>query len=170
MAVLARREPWRLARELERDVDWLLRWGSGEWVGTPWQWVVPLSEAARWAPACDLFARDGDLVVRMELPGIDPATDVQVTVEDGVLCVSGERRHDAPTEQGDYYRRESSYGTFERRILLPEGTKIEEVTASYDNGVLEVVIPKAAQLPEPMRIPVRADNGTKAVAAGGAKS
>jgi HSP20 family protein len=170
MAVLVRWEPWRMARELEWDVDRLLRRGSGPWMGTPRQWILPLSEQDRWTPACDVFARAGDLVVQMELPGIDPKTDVQVTVEDGVLCISGERRHDAATKEAGSYWRESSYGTFERGIPLPEGTKAEDITASHDNGVLEVVIPKAAQLTEPMRIPVQARNGTKAAAAGGAKS
>ncbi len=170
MAVLVRWEPWRMARELEGDLDRLLGRGLGPWMGTPRQWILPLSEEGRWAPVCDVFARAGDLVVRMELPGIDPKSDVQVTVEDGVLCLSGERRQDAATKEAGYYRRESSYGAFERRITLPEGMKIGDVIASYDNGVLEVVIPKAAQLREPVRIPVQARNGRKAVAAGGAKS
>jgi len=159
-----------MARELEGDLDRLLGRGLGPWMGTPRQWILPLSEEGRWAPVCDVFARAGDLVVRMELPGIDPKSDVQVTVEDGVLCLSGERRQDAATKEAGYYRRESSYGAFERRITLPEGMKIGDVIASYDNGVLEVVIPKAAQLREPVRIPVQARNGRKAVAAGGAKS
>ena len=121
-------------------------------------------------PACDLFAREGDLVVRIELPGIDPEKDVQVSVEDGVLCVSGERRHDAATERAGYYRREAAYGAFERSIPLPEGVKAESITASYDNGVLEIVISKAAEAPEPMRIPVHAGNGSKAVTASDATS
>jgi hypothetical protein len=65
--------------------------------------------------------RAGDLVVRMELPGLDPATNVQVSVQDGVLCISGERRHDAGTEGVGYCRRESASGAFERGIPLPEG-------------------------------------------------
>jgi HSP20 family molecular chaperone IbpA len=140
----------------------LVRW-------EPWQWLVPSSGEDRWMPACDMFARGGDLVVRMELPGIDPAADVQVRVQDGVLCVSGERRRDAAADQAGYWRRESAYGAFERGIPLPEGTKVEAITASYDSGVLEIVIPKAAQLPEPMRIPVHTGNGEKAVTAGTAK-
>ncbi|HZD02306.1 MAG TPA: Hsp20/alpha crystallin family protein [Actinomycetes bacterium] len=170
MAMLVRWGPWRMAGELERDVDRLLGRGLGPWTGVPWQWIMPLSKEHRWVPACDVFARADDLVVQMELPGIDPEKDVQVSVQDGVLCISGERGHDAATEQAGYWRRESSYGAFERGIPLPEGAKAEDITASYDNGVLEIVIPKAAQLPQPTRIAVRASNGKKAVAAGGAKS
>lgn len=170
MAVLVRWEPWRMAGTLEREVDRLLGRGLGPWTGTFRHWVLPLSEEDRWVPACDLFARDGDLVVRIELPGIDPEKDVQISVQDGVLCVSGERRHDAAAEQAGYYRREAAYGAFERGIPLPEGAKAEDITASYDNGVLEVVIGKAAELPQPTRIPVHAGNGKKAVTAGDAKS
>jgi HSP20 family protein len=162
MAVLVRWEPWRMTGELEREVDLLL--------GMPWRWALPLRGHGRWMPACDVFARGDDLVVRVELPGIDPDKDVQISVQDGVLCVSGERRHDAAIEQAGYYRREAAYGAFERGIPLPEGARVEDITASYDNGVLEVVIPKAAQAPQPTRIPVHAGNGKKAVTAGGAKS
>jgi len=158
-----------MAGALEREVDWLLGRGLGPWMGVPWQWVVPSGKQDRWVPACDLFAREGDLVVRMELPGIDPEKDVQISVQDGVLCVSGQRRHDA-AEQAGYYRLESAYGAFERGIQLLEGAKAENITASYDNGVLEVVIPKAAEAPQPTRIPVHASNGKKAVTAGDAKS
>jgi HSP20 family protein len=170
MAVLVRWEPWRMAGELEREVDRLLGRGLGSWLSMPWQWAMPSSRQDRWVPACDLLVREGDLMVRIELPGIDPEKDVQISVQDGVLCVSGERPHDAATERGGYYRREAAYGAFERSIPLPEGAKAEDITASYDNGVLEVVIPKAAQLAEPMRIPVHASNGNKAVTAGDATS
>jgi HSP20 family protein len=95
---------------------------------------------------------------------------VQVSVQDVILCVSGERRHDAATEQVGYWRRESAHGAFERGIPLPEAVKAEDITATYYNGVLEIVIPKAAEAPQPMRIPVHAGNGTKAVTAGDAES
>jgi HSP20 family protein len=170
MAVLVRWEPWRMAEELEREADQLLGRGWGPWLGVPWRWVVPAREQEQWVPACDLFARDDDLVVRVELPGIDPEKDVQVSVQDGVLRVSGERRRDAAMEQAGYFRREAAYGAFERRVRLPEGAKAESITASYDNGVLEVVIPEAAKAPQPLRIAVDAGNGTKAVAAGGTTS
>jgi HSP20 family protein len=151
-----------MAGELEREIDLLM--------GMPWRWIVPFGELDRWVPACDLFAKGDDLVVRMELPGIDPEKDVQVSVQDGVLRVSGERRRDPAMEEAGYYRREAAYGAFERAIPLPEGAKSEDIIASYDNGVLEVVIPKAAAVPQPMRIAVHAGNGAKAVAASGGTS
>jgi HSP20 family protein len=118
--------------------------------------------ADRWVPACDVFSRDGDLVVQVDLPGIDPATDVRVTVEDGILCISGERHQDRASD-GSYYRREWRYGAFERGIPLPEGASGEGITASYRDGVLEVVVPKAAKRAEPVRIPVTSTTQPKAV-------
>ena len=107
MTQLVRYEPLWVA-EFERDLDALF----GDMFEVPamrrWHRVVPAGNA-RWAPACDMFSRDGDLVVELDLPGVDPASDVQVTVEDGVLCISGERH---PHTNGDagYYRREWQIG------------------------------------------------------------
>jgi HSP20 family protein len=132
--------------------------------------MLPLTEGTRWAPACDVFTRGEDLVVRMELPGVEPEADVQITVEDGVLCISGERRQEAATEEVGYYRREWSYGAFERGIAIPEGVKEKDITASYVNGVLEVVVPGAAELPRARVVPIQPPKEKKAVAAGGAKA
>jgi len=66
---LVRREPWWMA-ELERDMDRLVGRAVGTWLLPRWYRVLLLAEQDRWAPACDVFARDGDLVVRMDLPGI----------------------------------------------------------------------------------------------------
>jgi HSP20 family protein len=102
-------------------------------------------------PACDVFARESDLVVRLELPGIDPDEDVTIAVEDEVLVIHGERAKTEKVEEHDFYRMESSYGSFERRLPIPEGVKDEDIRATYVDGVLEVVLPGAApkqELPE----------------------
>lgn len=67
----------------------------------------------------DMFRRDGDLVVRAELPGIDPQRDVEVTVQDNVLTIRGERRHEERTDGNGSSRFESAYGRFERSVLCP---------------------------------------------------
>jgi HSP20 family molecular chaperone IbpA len=114
---LVRREPWWMA-ELERDTDRLVGRAFGPWLVPRRYRVLPLAEQDRWAPACDVFARDGDMVIRMDLPGIAPDKDVQVTVQDGILCISGERKSEAVQDGGRYYRQESSYGAFERGIRV----------------------------------------------------
>ncbi|MFD8478133.1 Hsp20/alpha crystallin family protein [Kitasatospora sp. NPDC059673] len=80
---------------------------------------------------------DGTYVVRAELPGIDPAKDVEITFENGVLTVRAERSEEKKEKQRSEFR----YGSFTRSIRLPEGVKEQEIAASYDNGVLTVKAP-----------------------------
>ncbi len=159
MTQLVRFEPsW--VSELEREMDALF----GGFNLLRWNRPVPPGNG-RWAPPCDLLGRDGDLVIRLDLPGIDPGKDVQVTVENGMLCIRGER-HEPTAEHGGLYRRQWRYGAFEQGIALPEGVTGEGITASYTNGVLEVVVPKAAPGAQPRTIPVTTAGGTKTLPAG----
>jgi HSP20 family protein len=107
-----------------------------------------------WVPVVDVFNRDGDLVVRAELPGIDPEKDAEISVQDGVLTIRGERRHEDRSQGNGVYRVESSYGAFERTVPLPQDVKEEDMHASYENGILEVVVPKAGELTAGKRIPI----------------
>ncbi|UUL75183.1 Hsp20/alpha crystallin family protein [Pseudarthrobacter sp. Fe7] len=87
------------------------------------------------------------LVVRAELPGIDPEKDVDVTVADGVLSIKAERQEKKEQKDKDSYRSEFRYGSFVRRIPLPSGVKEGDVTASYKDGLLEVRAPIPDQGP-----------------------
>ena len=90
---------------------------------------------------------DGNtLVVRAELPGIDPEKDVDVTVTDGVLTIKGERQEKKEHKEKGSYRSEFRYGSFVRRIPLPTGVKQDDVTAAYKDGVLEVRAPMPEQV------------------------
>jgi HSP20 family protein len=160
--MLARWNPWQELADVEREMRDLSRrvFGSG--------WFAPLTVdggTGTWTPAVDVFSRQGDLVVRAELPGVDPEKDVDITVEDGVLTIKGERRHEQKTEEENYYRFESSYGSFQRNVPLPSGVKADDIAASYDDGILEVVIPKAGALTSARKIPVTAGSSRKAIAA-----
>jgi HSP20 family protein len=85
---------------------------------------------------------DGDaLVVRAELPGIDPDRDVELTVSDGLLHLRAEREEKSEQKGKRGYRSEFRYGSFERTLQLPAGTKDEDVSASYKDGILEVRVP-----------------------------
>jgi len=89
---------------------------------------------------------DGNtLVVRAELPGIDPEKDVEVTVADGVLTIRGERQEKKEHKEKDSYRSEFRYGSFIRRLPLPGGVQQTDVKASYKDGVLEVRAPLPEQ-------------------------
>ena len=111
------------------------------------------------APVIDVYRKDGDLVTGIELPGIDPAKGVTVTVEDGDLVICGERKKTEEVKKEDYYRMETSYGAFERRTPLPEGVKEDDVKAEYRDGILEVRLPapKAeVEAPKAKAIPIKA--------------
>jgi HSP20 family protein len=93
---------------------------------------------------------DGNtLVVRAELPGVDPEKDVDVTVADGVLTIKGERQEKSEHKDKGSYRSEFRYGSFVRRVPLPSGVQQGDITASYKDGVLEVRAPMPDQGQEP---------------------
>lgn len=100
---------------------------------------------------------DGNtLVVRAELPGIDPDKDVDVTVADGVLSIRAERQEKKEHKDKDSYRSEFRYGSFMRRVPLPSGVQQDDVSASYKDGVLEVraPMPDQAQAAASSKIPI----------------
>jgi HSP20 family protein len=102
------------------------------------------TEYAGWAPNVDVFERDNRLIARADLPGAKK-DEVKVEVVEGWLTISGERKKETETEKDNFYRRECEYGTFYRAIPLPEGAKVEEVKAIFENGVLEVTVPLAVK-------------------------
>jgi HSP20 family molecular chaperone IbpA len=99
----------------------------------------------------DYIEEGGKYVVRAELPGIDPAEDVTVTVADGVLTVKAERRDETKEE----HRSEFRYGAFVRTIVLPAGADEDDIVATYADGILEIRIGMRAAKPEPKQIPVK---------------
>jgi HSP20 family protein len=100
------------------------------------------------------FVEDGTCVIRAELPGIDPAKDVEITLQDGVLHLKGERTERKEEERPEGYRSEFHYGGFYRAIRLPEGATEADVKASYKDGILEVRVPMATTPPTATRIAV----------------
>jgi HSP20 family protein len=104
----------------------------------------------------DEYRDDHTQVVRAELPGIDPERDVEISVADGMLRISAERRIEENTEDKGWTRHELRYGSFSRSLPLPEGAIGSDISASYKDGILEVRIPVSdpTTAPEPVRIPV----------------
>jgi HSP20 family protein len=100
------------------------------------------------------FRDGGILVVKAEMPGIDPEKDVDVSVSDGVLHIQAERQEKTEHKEKDGYRSEFRYGSFMRDIVLPRGVKEEDVTASYRDGVLEVRVPVPEAADEPKKVPI----------------
>ncbi len=106
-----------------------------------------------WLPAVDIREEDDRFVLQADLPGVDPDA-IQVTMDDGVLTLTGSRESESSDEQGSYKRFERVSGTFKRRFTLPDTTNGEEISAETRHGVLEVSIPKQAK-PKPRKINVR---------------
>ena len=105
-------------------------------------WIPPaLAEVtgANWAPQVEMFERDGELVVRADLPGLTK-DDVKVEFTDDGLTIEGERRSEEEEKGEGYYRSERSYGKFFRRLPLPEGVKADNASATFRDGVLEVTM------------------------------
>jgi HSP20 family protein len=100
------------------------------------------------------YDADGHHVVRAEMPGIDPDKDVDITIADGRLHLSAERRSETKTEDKRGYRTEFQYGSFERTLRLPAGATEADVTATYADGILEVRVPIDTADAEARRVPV----------------
>ena len=124
--------------------------------------------ATAWAPALDISERKDAYLVTVELPGVD-ADDLEITLEDGLLTIQGERHfaHDSSEEQ--VHRVERSSGAFRRSIILPAHVMADEVEATIEDGVLRILVPKAEQA-KPKRIQVTPGGQMEAIAATSATS
>lgn len=144
MAVL-RWDPWGELAALQRDVSHLLnRSTAGPGAAR--------TATGTLAPPLDAFSTEEGVVVRLDLPGLRPE-DVDVSVQDGVLTVAGERAADTDVPEDAWLRRERPAGAFERSFTLPEGTEADKIAASFDFGVLELRIPHPPSQ-QPRRITV----------------
>lgn len=127
---------------------------SGPW---PFRPLLALTPVKHFIPTADVFARDGSLVVKLDLPGVE-AKDIHVKVMEGELTVTGERKADKEVKEEGYFRKETTYGFFERHMSVPKGIKESEIKATFDKGVLEISMPRTAKtedLPKAKEIPVK---------------
>ena len=166
MSAMTPMTSWDLFEDLRAAQDEMLRATRGRgW--RPGQQYDSAGTAV-WAPAVDISERKDAYLVAAELPGVN-AGDVEITFEDGLLTIQGERHfaHDSAEEK--MHRTERSYGAFRRSITLPSHVKTDSIDASVQDGVLMVRVPKATEM-QAKRISVRSGNGKAAVAASAAKN
>jgi len=97
-----------------------------------------------WSPALDLYDQKDDFVVTVELPGMKKE-DIAISLHDGVLTVTGERKHEFEGEEGKTFRSERYFGKFQRSVTLPARVDASKVTASYKDGILSITLPKAEE-------------------------
>ncbi len=101
----------------------------------------PGLEGFGWKPDTDIYREKEDLVVQVELPGLGPDDDLDITVESNVLQIKGEKSESKEIKEGDRYVKERRYGSFQRSLMLPDGVDPATVRAGYDNGVLTIRVP-----------------------------
>ena len=94
-----------------------------------------------WAPAVDIYEQDGSIVLKAELPGVNPK-DVDVRVENNILTLRGERKFEGEVKKESYHRVERAYGTFTRSFTLPNVVDTEKIKAEYKDGLLRMTLPK----------------------------
>jgi len=139
--------PWRPFRELE---EWERR--LDDLFGRP-LWRLPVEEKG-WIPALDVFEKEDKFVVKAELPGMKE-DDIDVSLVGDTLSIRGEKKTETEVKEENYYRCERSYGTFYRSIPLPSNVDADKIEASFEDGVLEVTLPKSAKV-KPKKIAVSA--------------
>jgi HSP20 family protein len=113
----------------------------------------PQASATAWAPALDISERKDAYLVTVEVPGVN-ADDLDITLEDGLLTIQGERQLTSESSEQQYHRVERRYGAFRRSITLPAHVMAEGIQASFEDGVLQILVPKAEEA-KPRRIQIR---------------
>jgi len=111
------------------------------------------ARASAWVPALDISERKDAYLVTVELPGLKPE-DLDITMEDGLLTIQGERQFTSESSEQQFHRVERRYGAFRRSITLPTHVMAEGIQASFQDGVLQILVPKAEEA-KPKRIQVR---------------
>ena len=156
MRTIARWEPFRSVTGLQDQVNRLFHQAFDR--------TSEESSLSAWAPAVDIYETEQELVVKADLPEVDPK-DLDIRVENHLLTIRGERKFEKKVNEDNYLRVERSYGSFARSFTLANSVNAEAIQAAYQNGVLTLTIPKREEA-KPKQIKVNV--GVPAVAAAGA--
>lgn len=139
-----------LVKRTRDELDWPA-WFGRRLFDWPETWRDALDEASL---KVEEFEDGNQLVVRAEVPGIDPDKDVEITISDHTLNLRAERRTETTTDDKKGYRSEFRYGSFARSVRLPAGASAADVKATYADGILEVRIPIDSAEAEARKIPI----------------
>ena len=153
--------PVALVKRFGEEMDRLL-----EDFGFRGGWFAPALKSAVgegvWAPEVEVLERDGQFLVRADLPGLT-RDDVKVELSDNAITIEGERRGGHDEKGNGYFRSERSYGKFYRRLPLPEGADAQKANAAFQNGVLEITLPAPARTGnKPRLLEIRVESRGKA--------
>lgn len=155
MFAIRKWEPFDEISALRREMDDFFRRTFTEGLKT---------RSTGWCPTVDSFIKEGNVVMRVELPGVDPK-DVDISVTGNQLTIKGERKAASDVKGEEYLLCEVCYGAFERVIPLPQGVQSDKVHATYKNGILEIMLPvEKAALPKKVHIEIEGGGKLKRVA------
>lgn len=145
--VVTTRDPFALLRRMTSEFDRIFDEPIFAGFRLPAMRARLLDEGVEWTPRIEVFEKENRLVTRVDLPGMKKE-DVKVEVTDGQLAISGTRTREVEEKKDQFYRSEREYGSFYRAVPLPDGVGLEDVKATYNNGVLEVSVPLPARAQE----------------------
>ena len=129
--------PFREFERMRREMDRL-------WDSFFERRPTKIEEQGEFLPALDLAETDNELVVKCEVPGLEPK-DIVISLSDGMLTIKGEKKQEREEKEADYHLVERSYGAFTRSIQLPKEVQGDKINASYKNGILKVTLPKSEE-------------------------
>jgi HSP20 family protein len=156
MRTVSRFEPFRGASTLQEQINRLFNDG--------FERPADESNLTSWAPAVDIFETEHELVVKADLPDVEPK-DLDIRVENNILSIRGERKFESKVSQDKYLRVERVYGSFSRSFSLANTVNSEAIKADYQNGVLTLIVPKREEAkPKQIKINVGTNSGTPAMA------
>lgn len=151
MAIMRWRKPETLPSVFEDMDRWMDRWFD-DFFRYPLRRAF-VGDTFEFGPAVDVYETENELVVKAHIPGVKKE-DIQLTVEDNSLVISGQTRQEEEVKEEGYHRRELRYGSFRRAVPLPTAVKQAEIKATYENGVLTVRAPKSQEAPA-NKIPIQ---------------
>ena len=156
MRTLSRFEPFRGTSSLQEQINRLFN--------DVFERPGDESNLTSWAPAVDIFETEHELVVKADLPDVDPK-DLDIRVENNILSIRGERKFEKKVSEDKYLRVERAYGSFSRSFSLANSVNSEAIKADYQNGVLTLTVPKREEA-KPKQIKVSVGTSAMAAAAG----
>jgi HSP20 family protein len=147
---IVRFEPFRDLLSLQERMNRLFNESYRSQQSSEDDWAL----GGTWAPAVDIYEQDNNIVIKAELPGVDPK-DVDIRLDNNVLTIQGERKFDNEVKKESYHRVERSYGAFTRSFTLPNTVDPNSIKAEFKEGVLRITLPKREEA-KPKQIQIQA--------------